>query len=110
MNTSQELASINEKVARKQGEPWARRHADAWAQRVPLAQMICAVGEYIDQHQTRYDSPVSKDGVLGDEGIKPMLQAINTLLNGELNGLDGGTLSTMVCHLIAKAGYKEGEV
>lgn len=58
----------------------------------PIVSMLNAIKDYAELYQAEYHSSVGQDYVLGDEGIKPMLQALLTLLNGEIGRLDGGMM------------------
>ncbi len=98
------------KVADRGSNGWGMRHHDAFvvphtALELGLTQMLRGVARYADAYQKRFDSPVGTDYVLGDEGVLPVLVAIHRLLDGELDRLDGGTLSSLLISLAQNMGF-----
>jgi len=96
------IKSINEK-ARDESfgrNRWGYVHYCNWhglsRAKSPLASMIEALAKYVDDYHKKYKGPIGHDRIIGDEGIKNMLNGIITLLNGELDGLDGGTCDQIV--------------
>lgn len=96
------------------GGAWARQHLEAWSahrlqdsQRVkrPIVAMILACADYADAHEKRFESGIGEDGVLGLEW-ESMVKAVRGLLNGELGGLDGGTLDSLLCRMLEAEGFE----
>lgn len=82
-----------------------RWHYDNWRIDHPLVMLIRGVSHYADQHARRYESPIGEDGVLGQEWATAV-RAVRGLLNGELGGLDGGTLDKMLCGMLRQEGFE----
>lgn len=89
------------------GERWAANHLTAWRNQhganeaTALRDMVLGLARYCDAYRKRYDTPIGDDGVLG-ENAADIAHGIIGLLNGELGGLDGGTMDRLVrniCHL-----------
>ncbi len=83
---------------------WRRRHGSAWLGS-PIAQLIRGAVIYIDAYQDRFHSRIAEDRILGEQGIRPILEGLFTMLNGELNGLDGGVLDGLLRDVSRAAGY-----
>lgn len=75
----------------------------------PIVSTLAAVALYADTHENRFGSPIGEDYVLG-EGIKQILSGVRVLLNGELEGLDGGTLDAMILNLAQAMGFSQEEI
>jgi hypothetical protein len=71
-----------------------------------VSSMITALENYVRAYENHYEQEVGLDYVLGDEGVKPILHGLNTLLNGELGKFDGGTLSRRIDEIAKKAGIE----
>ena len=98
---------INANVHAK-NEPWAQTHTRSWALR-PVSHMITSLAQYADKHEQRFESLLANDYVLG-LAWREMLDNCRTLLNGELDGLDGGTCDEMLCAIARLAGFNDTEV
>ncbi len=86
-------------------QSWARRHHGHWQLKGPIPSMILACADYADTHEKRYESRVGDDGVLGTEW-ESIVRSVRGLLNGELNGLDGGTLDSLLCRMLEAEGFE----
>jgi len=84
------------------------QHFKAWATENPVARMIEAWAAYADIHADRFYTSIGLDYVLGDDWLR-MGCAIRGLLNGELGGLDAGTLDGMIVRCLEAQGFKEGK-
>ena len=72
------------------------RHNFKWiVDKAPIARMVDAAAEYADHYHTSYDSKLGHDYVLGPEW-EAIIRGIMGLLNGELDGLDGGTVDSLL--------------
>lgn len=98
-------ASLLGKVAsRAKTEAWAQVHARAAFGDVPISNVLRQLGRYADDYFARYDSRLGDDQILG-AAWRQMLSGVRTLLNGELNGLDGGTLDALICEMAKLEGF-----
>ena len=105
---SASLAELPEALpsgARRHG--YQVRHVRAWHNGGPIVGMIRALALYADMHAERFESPLGEDYVLGPAGLD-MLKGLRTLLNGELGGLDCGTLDTLAHDMAEAAGFNRG--
>lgn len=59
---------------------------------------------YAEQHAQRFESDIGQDYVLGPAWAQWGL-SLRTLLNGELGGLDGGTLDHIIYQNLKEQGY-----
>ncbi len=88
---------------------WKARHNDAvdWPTlrfETPVVQLLKAWQMYAKDHQTRYDSPVGEDGVLGVYWREVGL-CLRGLLNGDVGPrLDCGTLDAFILGVLAENG------
>ncbi len=88
---------------------WGKLHCDAWYKKPPVAQLIEAAANYADKHQDRFESRLGDDSFLGPAWVDTIL-SIRTMLNGELDGMDGGTLDKLLGDMLALEGYNyEGD-
>jgi hypothetical protein len=90
---------------------WARSHIEAWLlgtsiYAVCFTRMIQALALYADAHNTRYGSPIGEDDVLGGAWADATY-AVRGLLDGELGGLDGGTLDRMLVGMLRREGFEK---
>lgn len=89
-----------------QNNMYGARHVNSW-QFSPIAKMIKALAEYADDYHSRYpDSKLSDDYVLGAYWIES-LKGIRGLLNGELDGLDGGLTDSIILDMALNNGFDE---
>src|SRR5208283_6086371 len=86
---------------------WQERHMEAVKHprsfEQPMVHAIEAWLQYADEHQTRYESLIGDDGVLGDYW-ESMGDALRGLLNGECGRLDCGTLDSLILDAMREAG------
>lgn len=86
-------------------EPWALTHRRAMRfQTTALATAIDAWCYYASHHQAQFGSKIGDDQVLGPAWAK-WGEALLTLLNGDLNGMDGGTLDKIIRDNLTEQGY-----
>ena len=107
MSSREIIAKANAKAARQdfQGNKWGERHFQAFvADRTGIAGMVHHWAQYADVHRSRYDSLIGDDGVLGPEW-QAIGKALLALLNGELGGMDAGTLDGMIRDVLASNGF-----
>ena len=82
---------------------WKVRHEAAIANptgfEAGMLKMIEGADVYCKTYYARYEGVIGDDRILGDEGIKVILEGLRTLLNGELGRLDGGTLDRKITGL-----------
>jgi hypothetical protein len=115
MNATQSLASLIEKslttVARKSTgqNQWGASHVAAWNKPHPVASMVRSLAKYADDYAERYESTLGSDYVLGKAWLE-MAKGTLTLLNGELGGLDGGTMDSLIRDMMRAAGFTEDEI
>lgn len=86
------------------GQHWKIRHGRLFSAHHPLASMILSLARYADDHETRFESSIGEDGFLGP-AWESMVRNVLTLLNGELNGLDGGTLDKLLRDMLTNEGF-----
>ena len=104
--------NLNKKVEQKafKENQWGKRHIKNWNHpgeiESPIVGLVEAWVTYADRHKKRYYSGIGEDGVLGD-GWEKIGDGIRTLFNGELGGLDGGTLDHIMCHIFAQEGMEK---
>ena len=79
----------------RQSSGWRAAHWTAWSAPHPIAGIIKAMGRYADDHKQRFGSAITADGVLGP-AFEEMCESVRTLLNGDIGGLDGGTLDNLL--------------
>lgn len=107
------IATVADKGCRDPSQSWPRRHLRAWRQdnvpriarldaisavamsEVAMRDAIVAWAMMGEAHAKMYASPIGEDGVLGVAWAQ-MGQALLSMLNGELGGLDGGTLDKLI--------------
>jgi len=97
------IADSLDKVAGKaHGQnAWGANHVRTWEARGQLshgqaiATMVHGLAVYADAYRRRFDSDISEDGVLGP-AWREIGDGILALLNGELDGLDGGTVDGLI--------------
>lgn len=63
---------------------------------------------YADQHKARFGSMIGSDYVLGESWLQVGL-SLRTMLNGELNGLDAGTIDAIIHDCLNANGFTEGK-
>lgn len=98
---------------------WKGRHATAAMsgtlslirahQAAGIMAMLRALAIYADAHKSRYSTPIGQDGVLGKAWAQS-LGGVRALLNGELNGLDGGTIDGAILAMARAAGFEEKDL
>lgn len=97
MTMKQLIRAANQKAA--QSGDWGARHAAAWTAPTgtgaAIVEVVQSLAKYADAHKARFGSTVGQDAVIGD-GWKNIAQGVLTLLNGDLGGLDGGTMDSIV--------------
>jgi len=78
---------------------WAERHLAGWRSpvgfEVALKYMVLALDQYGSEMRRQFGREVGNDGVLGP-AYRDIVEAVLTLLNGDLGRLDGGTLDKLV--------------
>ncbi len=90
---------------------WGVRHVNAWKRQkhgfgMGLSRMICGLGDYADDYRKRFEGQtLGEDYVLGVAWLD-ILKGVNRLLDGELDGLDGGTCSTILGKLAEREGLE----
>lgn len=84
---------------------WANRHRKAMSA-TSIGTMITALALYADAHKRRFESNIGEDYVLGDHWGKA-LREIRGLLNGELDGLDGGATDGLLLDMLKLEGFDE---
>lgn len=94
-----------------QNSEWRRKHNKqaAWTERnwigsgPSIGKMIGGWAYYAEAHQSRYESPIREDGVLGiyweDIG-----KGLLGLLNGDIGGFDAGSLDHNIRAFAAQHG------
>lgn len=103
--------AANAKTYPKGHASWAERHCKAWDFGLQTRRGLCgtvvtmidAWAAYADAHFSRYESSIGEDYVLGVAWVE-MGKAIRTMLNGELGGLDGGTVDGMLLSIATNEG------
>ena len=112
----QRIEDINLEVSIK--VPWGAVHWRSWNRAVdqydkgfqartdpcPLGPLILEWAKYADTHFRRFDSRIGEDNVLGPAWME-IGKNLKTLMNGELNGLDGGTLDRIVYEILEAEGF-----
>ena len=88
----------------KTSQHWSRQHANDWHRGGSVPTMLRAAAAYADSHFRRYESGIGEDGVLG-LGWVAILQGCRTLLNGDIGGLDGGTVDSLICAMLVNEGF-----
>jgi hypothetical protein len=87
---------VAEKIKRRDGEQKCSR---------ALEMMLRGAAMYCDGYATALDSLVGADYILGDEGIRPILEALRTMLNGPCDERDDrGAIDRSVLSLAARNG------
>lgn len=103
---------LNEKLsASKAKDPlktmWIDRHQQAlqrsYGSGMAIRMVLQGLAIYAEQHRKRYDSEIGSDGVLGRAWVES-LRGVRDLLNGELDGLDAGTIDSAICALAKNEG------
>lgn len=84
------------------------QHFRAWSVENPVAGMVSAWVKYADRHAKQFGSGIGEDYVLGADWLKMGL-AIRGLLNGELYGLDAGTVDAIIHECLIAQGFEEGK-
>lgn len=87
----------------------ARTHNDAVANphgvEKAILGILTSIHDYCRSYRYRCDyQNVGDDSILGDEGIKPMLKAVQVLLNGPTGRLDCGTIDTVLFDIARENG------
>jgi len=72
---------------------------------VLFVQGLDAIERYVDVYQRDDISKVGTDGVLGP-ALTGILRGMNTLLNGETDGLDAGKVQSELVRVANKAGIR----
>jgi hypothetical protein len=113
------LTFLNPKFLNQKGErmpntgDWQGRHHRALRIAGPASNAIVAMiagwADYADTHKARYESGIGEDGVLGPAWAA-MGGNLRTLLNGELGGLDGGTLDGFLCNTLTAEGFDPADL
>jgi hypothetical protein len=84
---------------------WKLRHAEALARGTAASSLILAMARTVDEsHSKRYQ--VADDCLLSDT-MEDMYKAASMLLNYDLQGADGATLSRALCFVMLRAGMHE---
>ena len=105
------------KPVHKGQEPWAIQHLAAVARPMTnpteanrpgmaILSMLSGLAIYADWHRGRFGSDIADDGVIGREW-REALGAVRGLLNGELSGLDAGTVDSTIVEMGKAAGFKD---
>jgi hypothetical protein len=83
-----------------------------------IALIIEGLATYADGYHAEYGPEgedqsdghiLANDGVLGDAWAE-VLKGCRTLLNGDLGGLDGGTLDSILCKMAEANGYEVNDL
>lgn len=90
-----------------QNNHFGERHVIAFRVH-PIGKMISALAQYAQEHFKKYDSALSEDYILGKAWIDA-LKNIRVLLNGELDGMDGGFTDEIILAVGKNCGFKEKE-
>jgi len=69
----------------------------------PLLSLVVAWERYADEHETRYDSPIGQDSILGPYWAETGL-AIKRLFDGETGGIDAGSVANNIADMITAQG------
>jgi hypothetical protein len=82
------------------GKNWQSRHLVCWGARsaspaAALRDAIVAWANIAEAHDDAFSRRIGDDSVLG-AAWKQMGHALITMLNGDLGGLDGGTLDKLI--------------
>lgn len=88
---------------------WARQHFSAFNNGdgfACLADTVKSAAKYADTYFGRYESRIGQDAVLGP-AWKGILQGCLTLLNGELNGLDAGSMDKLIRSMLSLEGIAD---
>ena len=92
------------------GEEWGKAHIAAMRLRLSpskpsagIFHMLTGWIKYADIHHARYETSIGDDTVLGPHWIA-IGQAMQGLLDGELGGLDAGTVSTIIVEVMKNEG------
>ena len=93
-------------------DPWKVRHQAACASPLPgferaLRELVCGLQRYAEAHAERYQAPIARDYVLGDEWLAAV-NAVVGLLNGEIGRLDGGLCWQELENMARAAGFELG--
>lgn len=87
-------------------ESWAMQHRLAWGRRPHVVQVLLGAEEWIRWYRLRFQSLPSADYVLGP-GIRNILLGARVLLDADLDGLDGGTLGTLILDIARYGGWED---
>lgn len=68
-----------------------------------IVRLIEAANDYCEAYAARFEWTVGNDAILGDEGIRPILCGLRTLLNGPLGRADGGNLDRQIMSIAEDA-------
>lgn len=74
----------------------------------PIGKMLAGMGAYADAHERTYGVQLGDDCVLGRAWLE-MLGNVREMLNGDLSGMDGGSLWTLTKEMALAAGFTESE-
>ena len=88
---------------------WKARHHEAVRRGNSISRGIDAWAGYALGHQRRFKAPIAEDYFLGPAWLA-WGKALRTLLNGELDGVDGGTLDRIILANMAEAGFPEADL
>jgi hypothetical protein len=97
---------------------WKQRHNEAIEQssrtthvpfESPMVRMMTAWQVYALNHESRYESKIGDDSVLGKEWLE-IGEAMLGLLNGELGYLDGGTCDAFIRDTICENGFTADDI
>ena len=95
------------------GNQWRGRHNYAVATlknpESAIMDMLYGWSEYATKHRTRYESIIGDDYVLGP-AWQSIGENLRTLLNGELGGLDGGTVDGYIIGTMEYHGIDTSEL
>lgn len=94
-------------------EGWWIKHRDVFEdlshREHPIAALMRALGLYETRHYETYKELLAHDQVLGPCWLT-MFFEVRRLLNGELNGMDGGLCDSMLMALARNAGFSDKEI
>jgi len=69
---------------------------------------MLAMARYIRAYKAAYGDDVGDDAILGDLGVKVVLQGLETMLNGELGHREGGKLHRGILAIAADGRLLDG--
>lgn len=107
--TTMKLSRYLAKDTSKRQTGWDKRHNEALVNpkgfEIGIVGLLVGLEEYIEQHQTRYDSALIDDYVL-NKGLVKIIEGLRVFLNGEIGRLDAGTLDKVFVEILMACGQE----